>query len=766
MILRKLAVRNYGCLGDGEWHFTEGVNVICGPNEAGKSTLAEAIAQVLLGSAPVTTTRPDLLERKTWGRQEMYRLEAEFFHEGMHWRIVRDYAKHEALLENLTTGEQVRDDARVRETLAKMARLTAGDPEKQYLATGYLKQGEWATVAEATGVTDLLAQAMEAAGGTRLRAAIEQLRKEREEYNRGVDRVAPKNPGPVASARAASEQAKEKLEGADGARAKAKQEEEARSALLQAEERLREIETELATLRPRLEMATQRQQLERDLTAAKKELGRLVGAIAQAEKLQGDIERWQRELQTRRPLTVKDVEELERKRNEAGRKRKGATDLREAAASTLAQVQELEAEAEKVSQEQVTLAPSGVSPVPLFGAVALTLVGVALLGAALALGAKLMLPARIVLAFLGAVMAAGGPVLVFRASAAARAHHIQLVLDRERRAREVAAQAEHMRGKAARLGQEADEADQEAAELEAQVEAQLTAWQMRDLASAREYAQYNEDLRAKINDARNQLEGALAGRQMDDLRREQIELQGKVADLQTRLSEPGMQAAAMSEAEYGELAQRVAALEEEHRHWTSKRAENEGWLRATCGAGEALLVLEEEARAAEAEYKAVERWRRVLNTAVGWIDAAVGRARQEAHETIVPGAVRFLQRLTAGRYRGLSVSVRRDRNEERLVPVVDAPEKGELAAPEELSYATREQVYLALRLAMCEALWPEEGPPLILDEPLLAFDETRRAAALELLRELGQRRQLVILTCSHDYDSIAANRIALAGAAT
>ena len=60
-----------------------------------------------------------------------------------------------------------------------------------------------------------------------------------------------------------------------------------------------------------------------------------------------------------------------------------------------------------------------------------------------------------------------------------------------------------------------------------------------------------------------------------------------------------------------------------------------------------------------------------------------------------------------------------------------------------------------MRLAMIRAIWPENGPPVIMDEPLLAFDEQRKRAALELLREFARGRQVIILTCSRDYDEIA-----------
>ena len=76
-----------------------------------------------------------------------------------------------------------------------------------------------------------------------------------------------------------------------------------------------------------------------------------------------------------------------------------------------------------------------------------------------------------------------------------------------------------------------------------------------------------------------------------------------------------------------------------------------------------------------------------------------------------------------------------------------------------LSCATREQVFLAARLAIVDMLWPEGGPPLLLDDPLVNFDPARREAALEVIREAAQRHQVILFTCAHDYDHIAAHMV-------
>lgn len=61
------------------------------------------------------------------------------------------------------------------------------------------------------------------------------------------------------------------------------------------------------------------------------------------------------------------------------------------------------------------------------------------------------------------------------------------------------------------------------------------------------------------------------------------------------------------------------------------------------------------------------------------------------------------------------------------------------------SDGTMDQLYLALRLAVAEELTP--NTPLVLDDVLVRFDDVRMHAAVSLLRELSQNRQVILFTC-------------------
>ena len=65
-----------------------------------------------------------------------------------------------------------------------------------------------------------------------------------------------------------------------------------------------------------------------------------------------------------------------------------------------------------------------------------------------------------------------------------------------------------------------------------------------------------------------------------------------------------------------------------------------------------------------------------------------------------------------------------------------------------LSSGAADQLYLATRLAICDLVLPEEqNAPMILDDALANFDDARCAAALEYLKELSGKRQVILFSC-------------------
>lgn len=72
-----------------------------------------------------------------------------------------------------------------------------------------------------------------------------------------------------------------------------------------------------------------------------------------------------------------------------------------------------------------------------------------------------------------------------------------------------------------------------------------------------------------------------------------------------------------------------------------------------------------------------------------------------------------------------------------------------------LSGGTVDQVYLAVRLAICRLVLGD-GAPMVLDDALVRFDDARLRAALALLRQESTSRQILLFTCQSREAAIAA----------
>ena len=140
----------------------------------------------------------------------------------------------------------------------------------------------------------------------------------------------------------------------------------------------------------------------------------------------------------------------------------------------------------------------------------------------------------------------------------------------------------------------------------------------------------------------------------------------------------------------------------------------------------------------------IERWAPlVLADAI--LAQAIARFEREHQPSMLRDVGELFSKLTRGRYVGLH----RRLDEQGTLLLAEATGKGKV--PDQLSGGTREQLYLAIRLAYARHYCRENEPlPLVMDDVLVNFDDERSDAALDVLTELGKDIQLVFLTCHED----------------
>ncbi|WP_151076526.1 AAA family ATPase [Flintibacter sp. KGMB00164] len=144
-----------------------------------------------------------------------------------------------------------------------------------------------------------------------------------------------------------------------------------------------------------------------------------------------------------------------------------------------------------------------------------------------------------------------------------------------------------------------------------------------------------------------------------------------------------------------------------------------------------LEQVEEELECRRREYQAI-------SIAIETLQQANAQLQQRFSPQLNRAAGALLSRLTGGKYHALS-----------LDKELEASASGERdVLPHSalyLSKGTVDQIYLAVRLAVCDLCLPDA--PLVLDEALAAFDDVRAKRALELLQELSAQRQILLFSC-------------------
>ena len=109
---------------------------------------------------------------------------------------------------------------------------------------------------------------------------------------------------------------------------------------------------------------------------------------------------------------------------------------------------------------------------------------------------------------------------------------------------------------------------------------------------------------------------------------------------------------------------------------------------------------------------------------------------------VISRASHYLSVLTDGRYTKLNAVADGDRN---VLVAVNADGAGlEISS---LSEGTRDQLFLALRLAALETYLAQAEPqPLILDDTFIAYDDERTTHAFKALAEIASRTQVIYFT--------------------
>lgn len=684
-----------------------GLTIVRGPNEAGKSTIHDALKLALFRKADAN--REDVRNTYRWGADGPPEVLLEFEVDGEAGRLVKRFAGQKAEAELTLGGETIHDFALIQERIAD---LTGVPSEAFFRATASVGHAELSEVAgDEAVISDRLQKAISGADRGTARAkrkldlAIGRYRTEGH-----------KNPGSIKVVR--QEVATLEAELATGEQALARLEAD-RAQWAEAHERREALDVQLSRQQADLAEARRAEALGTQRDEAQERYLRL----KRAAELASDADRFERETPTSMPLSAL--------RSGVGR----AVTLRY-------ELSELEAELGVDVEAAVSEGPEVKPPHP---------------GRWLVLALSMLLVGWLTWSLLGGALGAGVATTLTLLSFATLFQTLRLALRRRQYGlalqlaesavvrRQEAAREQQERHRRRRHDREAILADLGVADVEA-AEALLATVEQH----TEQLAHIEGELRGLGVQERNV-------RRLEEARDQAANATEQARHALAAMGEPAQDPAAAREAA-GRLVEQTGPARDRAR---SEEDQAQGRVDANLVDAELVASLAE--RLAAARDQQAELQRRVT------IYEGTREAIESAERATLKTAARYLEehmgpavaRITDGRYDEIQV------DERSLAFKVRAPETGSFVAVEQLSQGTADQLFLAARLGLVRLVTLDRRPPLILDDPFVTFDADRAGRALSLLKEVaaGHGFQAILLTCSDRYDAFADELVVLAGPA-
>lgn len=715
MRITRIRLRRFKRFADWQAGFAPGFVVVRGPNEAGKTTVMDAVFEGLFGAPGRSETSGRL---RSWGEQRLGEITIELQADGGRYLLRKDLEAGTILLQSEDGRERLETFREIQKRILDWIGLGS---ESVFRATAFVGQADLARVGEDRRVLAAhTSRVLSGAGVEGVQDALEWLR-DRREHLAGELQTGRGIPDRVAELRAQQAALRQREERAQRHRIE----------LRAVVRRIADVERDAAERAEALRTAAsaaELQQRERSLleeeAATREQLARAEDLLARLALLDGELA----EFSSQQEALIADLFHARRQYLQLESSLAAARDLAEREERMLEHLATRHHTARLLGGRGWVLAGAG--GLGVVGGVLILSVGDSLLGliplipgaAATVVGLRTR----------GRITGAGAD---YRTQE-------QRVLD---------------------LRRKVEVTQRQLGDADAMVAARLQAMGGANLEDVeRRYSRYvealreREDLRASLRQGRggdpkgsdpkggDPKGGDPKAALEDRLRQIADELAG------VRSATAMLPRAARRSAEATEL------LEQQTRHLTAelgdlreRRARLEGVLDEMRDRGDEAARLDEEIAALEALAGRARQALEVIELTARMLEEARSLSVYPARELLERRVGEYLAQATGGAYGRIAM------DERTLRPQVWVQGAGAWKDAADLSQATRDQLYICLRLALLDVIAGDRRPPLLLDEPFAHLDESRRQAMVPLLVAAARHRQVVLFTCWRDYDAAA-----------
>ncbi|MDO8671838.1 MAG: AAA family ATPase [Dehalococcoidia bacterium] len=710
MILRQVAVKRFRRFADFTLDLSPGLNVIYGNNELGKTTLHDAL---LLGLFTRPTVRnAEVRETRSWNNTALPEVTLVFAFDDQSFSLVKDFESKGLALTNQLTGSVSRDPAAAESVVTAAIGLGTAS---LFRATAFIGQDRLADLASEKDLRKSLGDELQrvvTGGGDDVVAStvLKKLDDKIGHLQKGTTGMA-REPGEIRAAR-------DKLADLSGKIAERRGQlaaiDRSQDDLTADEKKLAVMLTALDDARRLKERYLRRQQVKSDLDATALQEDELDQKIESTERLQREITGIETNIAPYGQLQALDSATIAR-----------LASANEAINLHAQQVQEVE--------QEIALAET------VSGAGAGSTIPVWLLPLGLALAASGLIGAfysvyLLAIALLGAVLVA-------------------FDLGRRRSpgppGRDTTVQSPHTR---------LEEARRRLSEAKSERQETLSRFPGKNYGQLLEEYETYRRLHTELGQAKARLDGLLGGRTVEELERSRREISRKRRDCQEILTGPELVNAEMDPLAFTRLARQIDATEAEATTLHEAVLRNRAIIENSPFSAVDVHRLAEEQAIWTSQLERAQRRLLIYQTARQTIETAKNRVLIAAKHALEAEMGEYLSTITGGRYREVSV------DERTLSFTVQSLEKDvdPFIDPQiSLSRGAQDQFYLAARLSLLKFICGGKKPPLLLDDPFVAFDQSRLENTMQLCRELAKSHQILLFTCNGIYRKWADNFIAL-----
>lgn len=685
-----------------------GVNVVVGDNEAGKSTLAQAIMDLLYVD-PSTKAVSFVNTRKSWGTSHMPQLEMTFHALQSVFLLSKDFQKKTILLKNLDTKKQVDT---YKESLDNLKKIIGVTSEQLYRKTAFINQGDVALVDSSDDLLREITDMSTGGGGQNgVQKIIKSLQNELGSLTRGLERPA-NNPGPIKlqqdRIQKITDYLKDKKSLWEKRQLASTTQDESGSELEKVSSKIEEIEELLSNYKIAKEAKSNLVKIVAEIKSIEEKLQKVEKLGLEIEQLKSESKKYSNFENSQIENDLKLIIGLEQSIKLAEK------ELKNVGAESGINQQDL---------EPIKTSKESKFPVQLATHLIISLAFVVLTIFSFLSQESALVP--LVILALGFFI----NLAVF------------LWLKLNSKTVDVSSNKSYEDSMTKLENQLKDRITND----EGKLKVVLDKYGVKD---TNEFYSLKADyisIKTKYSDLFSQREVILGGEDIEKVKKHQLELLYSKKDIETNVLTEKVQNTQLSAEKYLEKSRELDKLEIQQRNLKDKLVASKTRVSDSTVEYSEIVSLEEELENSKKYLSDLIQKQKVLQLTIATMQEAVIGVSKSANKILEKTISDKLGKITSNHY--TKIQVKPD-----LTIQVYSNEKNDWVDPiNELSRGTIDQIYFLVRLGFLKLITENKNIPIILDDPFVTADANRKESLREVVTEIAKQHQVILFTNDFDY---------------